>query len=311
MPAHDAHRRRDPAALQGFRSPGCGLPSQQPPPPPHANACLPGAPAPAPPLSRTLAGAAFVIAAILLPSADPVRATAGTAGTAAPPGHDTFQPPPGSATPLADEETTAEIPAQTRWIVHRGTLKFTIRQLGREITGEFREWSAEIAYRPAPPMHDRAGLVKARINIPSLDIGPFTQQALGPDFFDAENHPTALFEADILPLIDGQEARGTLTLKGQTHPVIMPFWLSIDGNNARMQGEVTLDRLDFGIGSNLPDEDILGVEVRVGISLLARSDAGNTGENGNSGRNGMAEEPEGRSGTGHPAGSSGTVPGAE
>ena len=78
-----------------------------------------------------------------------------------------------------------------------------------------------------------------------------------------------MFSEDILPAEPGYLALGTLTLRGESRPVNLPFSLSIDGNRATMTGQTTLDRRDFGIGATYRDEATAGFEVRVAVQLIA------------------------------------------
>ena len=107
------------------------------------------------------------------------------------------------------------------------------------------------------------------IAIASLTLGSVTQQALGPDYFAAGDHPTAVFTADILNIPDGYEARGTLTLRGAEVPVAFPFDLTVTDGQAEMQSKLTLNRMDFGIGQNMSDESSLAFAVEVAIALKA------------------------------------------
>ena len=95
---------------------------------------------------------------------------------------------------------------------------------------------------------------------------------MGNDFFAVSDFPTATFQAEIFadPSGDSQYvAEGSLTLKGVTVPVTLPFLLELDQNKASMQGELSLNRQDFGIGANLPDESNLGFGVEVKVTLEA------------------------------------------
>lgn len=170
-------------------------------------------------------------------------------------------------TPAAElSETTGN------WQVEEGALALTIKQFGSDVTGEFSEWSADITFDDTPGLPN-PGSVKVTINIASLSLGSVTDQAMAPDFFDVQNHPQAVFLANILPVPDGYVADGTLTLKGIEFPIRLPFSLRIDEDVARMNANTTLQRLDFGIGSNMPDESSLGFSVGVSIELNAlRSD---------------------------------------
>jgi polyisoprenoid-binding protein YceI len=104
-------------------------------------------------------------------------------------------------------------------------------------------------------------------------LGSVTAQALGPDYFDTDAFPTARYVAVILSIPDGYVAEGTLTIKD--HPVLITlnFDLSVTDSIAEMSGTVLLDRRDFGIGDNMPDETSLGFAVRVNVALTASKTA--------------------------------------
>ncbi len=161
--------------------------------------------------------------------------------------------------------TTAETGS---WTVDEGTLEITVKQLGSDVTGSFTDWSASINFDEAAT-DGKHGDVTVQIAITSLTLGSVTSQALGPDFFAAETHPTATFTAEILAADDGYTADGTLTLKGVEVPVTLPFTLDIDGDTARMTGATTLDRRAFAIGETYPDESSVGFTVGVDVSLIA------------------------------------------
>jgi cytochrome b561/polyisoprenoid-binding protein YceI len=157
---------------------------------------------------------------------------------------------------------------QSDWTVNSGTLALTITQFGSEVMGSFEDWTADITYaeQEGPGSH---GSVTALISIGSLTLGSVTGQALGPDFFDADAHPTAEFNAELIFQADGYTAEGTLSIRGNEVPVVMPFDLSVEENEATMSGRLTLDRRDFKIGDNMPDEGSLAFGVAVNIDLSA------------------------------------------
>ena len=172
----------------------------------------------------------------------------------------------------AAPEALAEVTSQ--WQVETGNIEITVVQFGSEITGSFADWTSVITFDETVPTPDiTVGSVETTISIPSLTLGSVTGQALGPDFFSATDHPTAVFKADIKHASDGYEAVGTLTIKDQSVPLTLPFSLSVDGNRAEMRGDLTLDRRSFGVGDNVIDPATLGFEVRVKITLTAERGA--------------------------------------
>jgi polyisoprenoid-binding protein YceI len=156
------------------------------------------------------------------------------------------------------------------WTVQNGTIGIAVTQFGSQVEGSFADWTANITFDPTIPS-GTAGSVEVIVAIGSLTLGSVTGQAMGPDFFDADQFDTATFTADLITGVDSSIAEGTLTLKGTSVPVSMPFRLSIDGEGelANVTAELTLDRLDFGIGANMPDESSLAFAVDVNIDLTA------------------------------------------
>ncbi|MEO0917085.1 MAG: cytochrome b/b6 domain-containing protein [Pseudomonadota bacterium] len=153
------------------------------------------------------------------------------------------------------------------WQVQDGTLAIGITQLGSEVRGEFANWTAAITFDDTA--EGPLGNVDVTISIPSLTLGSVTDQAMGADYFNVEAHPTAQFVADITRNADAYLASGTLTIRGNSVPVELPFTLNLEGDTAAMTGQLTLDRRDFGIGDGMTDEGSLGFGVNIDVSLTA------------------------------------------
>ncbi|MEJ6398024.1 cytochrome b/b6 domain-containing protein [Yoonia sp. 208BN28-4] len=168
-----------------------------------------------------------------------------------------------------DEKETAQIVAletvQSDWTVQDGEIAITVKQLGSDVTGRFENWTAAIVFDP----DSGTGNVETTIAIGSLTLGSVTEQAMGADFFDVAQYETAVFAADITPADTGYLADGTLTLKGETVPVSLPFTLEIADDTATMAGQMTLDRTAFKIGESMADEGSLGFGVQIDVTLTA------------------------------------------
>jgi len=183
-------------------------------------------------------------------------------------------PEPG-AEPMVAQVATEQA---GEWQVVEGALSFSVTQMGSPVTGSFADWSAEIGFDENAP-GTRHGAVAVVIDIDSLSLGSVTRQAKGADFMNAEDHPVARFEADILTAGDGIDsdggytAQGTLALAGAEVPVSLPFSLEIMGDEAHAQGSVTVDRRDFGIGESHSDESQVGFSVEIRFTLTARRSA--------------------------------------
>jgi polyisoprenoid-binding protein YceI len=72
------------------------------------------------------------------------------------------------------------------------------------------------------------------------------------DFFDVDNHPHIVFQADqVRPTDAGVNVSGTLTVRGKTNPVTFEATASVhDGNEVWLDAQVPVDRTDFGLTWN-------------------------------------------------------------
>jgi cytochrome b561/polyisoprenoid-binding protein YceI len=166
----------------------------------------------------------------------------------------------------ARAEALAEVTSD--WRVEDGNLNIMIVQNGSDVTGSFADWTAEITYDETPDAQGRHGAVTVTVSIPSLTLGTVTGQAMGPDYFAAEEWPTATFKADLIE-DGGLIAVGTLRIRDQSVPVRMPVDLAIDGDMASASGTLVVDRLNFGIGTGTRDESSLAFDVQIDWTLTA------------------------------------------
>ncbi|WP_171240588.1 cytochrome b/b6 domain-containing protein [Ruegeria sp. HKCCA5491] len=168
----------------------------------------------------------------------------------------------------ADTDTTELAEVQSDWQVQEGNLAITIAQLGSPVTGQFEEWTAAIAF-DEPEQPGLAGSAEVTIAIPSLSLGTVSGQAMGADFFDSAQFPTAQFKADLYKTETGYEARGPLSIRDKSVDVILPFTLDLEGDRATVNGQLELNRVDFDIGTSQPTEESLGFAVVVSVDLTA------------------------------------------
>lgn len=118
----------------------------------------------------------------------------------------------------------------------------------------------------------------ARVESISIQDPPqFRAHVLGPEFFDAENHPEVEFRSSKIDLADDRSARleGELTIAGTTRPVVATgTWseplATAAGQRAAIQLEAVIDRRDFGFAwqMELPGGgDALAYDVTLEVSL--------------------------------------------
>ena len=150
-------------------------------------------------------------------------------------------------------------------------LGFVGTQTGGRFEGTFNRFDADIAFDPENP---DAAEVSVVIPVDSFATGNSQRDelALSAEWFNAAEYREARFETtEIRRTGEGRyEADAELTIRGVTEPVVLPFTLEIEGDRARMHGEVTVDRLDFGLGRGQWESgDLVGREVTIVVDLSA------------------------------------------
>lgn len=140
----------------------------------------------------------------------------------------------------------------------------------QRFAGRFSRWNAAITFDP-----DNLGAsrVTAAIDMSSAAHGvPMHDRQLPtPAWFDAAAHPTATFRAsEFVRLADGSyEARGSLTMRGETRPLTLPFRLTIENDRAVMDGTVAIDRRAFGVGVGADADADISAAVQVTVHIEA------------------------------------------
>ncbi|MDP2282994.1 MAG: YceI family protein [Pseudohongiella sp.] len=135
--------------------------------------------------------------------------------------------------------------------------------------GEFKNVTATFEIDPLSPAN-----CKFEVNIPIADIYVDSEETLSYmldiELFDVDQFPTARFVADkcTLDSLNSFTAAGQVTIRDVTQPISFPFKLDIEGMRFRLTSEVTLKRLDFGVGqgyfantSAIPNDVVVTVDV--------------------------------------------------
>jgi cytochrome b561 len=143
---------------------------------------------------------------------------------------------------------------------------------GQKVVGEFKQFEAEIRFDPD---HLDIAEISAAVDLNTVETGqPDVDKALlGKDWFDVQTYPTAGFRmTSIAPgeTPGSYKLEANLSLKGKTRAVSLPFTLAVDQGDAKVKGEMTLDRGDFGIGPDGPVAGlVIGNTVRLTLDLIA------------------------------------------
>lgn len=159
------------------------------------------------------------------------------------------------------------------WTLEEGSkIEFETAWGEVEIDGTFRRWTADIRFSPDALA---ASKVRVAVDLASVDTGDAQRdEALpGYDFFDAADHPQAVFVASRFERTgeDRYVAHGQLTLRGVTRPVALPFRLDMDEDKARVRGVTSLDRTAFGVGQGeWASTEQIPARVEIEVDLRAR-----------------------------------------
>lgn len=162
----------------------------------------------------------------------------------------------------------------TPWTVDKAASKvgFSSSFDGGAFSGSFRRWDAAIRFDPT----NLAGSsVTATFDMTSAVTGDSGRDEALPQnaWFAAASFPKATFTAKTFKVLGGNryQAVGTLTMRGVTKPLTLPFTLVITGGVGKMNASVGLNRLAFGVGQGeWKTTEVVPGTVTVNISLTAR-----------------------------------------
>ena len=176
------------------------------------------------------------------------------------------------ATALAALPLTAAAAPPT-WTVDKAASKvgFSTSVSGAPLNGAFRAWDAVIHFDPNDLAHSD---VAVTIDIASAATGNGDADASLPDqdWLWTSHFPRATFVAKSFRATGPghYEAAGVLTLRGVVKPLTLPFTLAITGRAAKMNAQVGLNRLAFGVGQGeWKATDTVPANVTVTVALSA------------------------------------------
>ena len=157
-------------------------------------------------------------------------------------------------------------------VAEESELGFEARQGETPFTGVFDDWSAEILFDPAALGQSKAVAI---IDMASARTGDTNRDGAlpGREWFAIAMFPEARFETETFRHLgdDAYEADATLTIKGVSRPVTLPFTLTIEGDVAKMEGALEILRTQYKIGEGQwAKPDTVALEVVITVDLVAR-----------------------------------------
>lgn len=159
------------------------------------------------------------------------------------------------------------------WTVEEAEVAFEIRNAGLPVVGSFGGVHAIVCFDPLRP---RDGRLEGRIDPSTIDTGIAIRDRhlLRREYFWVDRFgPVQMRSLRIGPAGSGEgfEGRFLLRIRDVEREVLVPFTFETWGSEARLAGQLTLNRLDYGLGGK---SLILADDVRVRVVLGLERDTG-------------------------------------
>ena len=152
------------------------------------------------------------------------------------------------------------------------TLSFSGKQTGQPFTGHFGSFNGTISF---DPKHPESGRAHVTIALSSATTGDRQRDGAlpGQDWFNVTQFPSAVFDAQSFRAKgdNAYEAVGTLSIRGISKPVTLPFTLDINGATAHAKGHLDLVRSAYGVGQGpWATGQWVALDVGVDIDIIAQ-----------------------------------------
>lgn len=152
------------------------------------------------------------------------------------------------------------------------SINFTATQNGAPVTGQFKNFSGTINFDPNQLSTSQ---VQIKVDMASVSAA-YAQIATTlktADFFDVQKYTQAIFKASDFTKTGSNtyQAKGTLTLRDKTLPVVLNFTMdTYTANKAVATGSASLSRTQFGVGQgSWASTDQIKDPVQVNFNLTA------------------------------------------
>ena len=138
------------------------------------------------------------------------------------------------------------------WIIDIAQIQFKGKESGKEFSGEFKKITPVVVFDPADL---EKSSITVTIDAAAIVTGNSTYDSVLPtsEWFNVAKFPDVVFKSKTIRAIDKThyQADGTLVMLGVSKDISLPFELTIDNGKAHAVGDVTLKRLDFGLGQSV------------------------------------------------------------
>jgi len=155
--------------------------------------------------------------------------------------------------------------------VDKSEIRFVSKQMGVNVDGRFRKWTANVVFLPADLAHSKADF---DVDLASIDLASAESESevKGAVWFNTAKFPVAHFASSSVRSTgpDRYEFAGTLAIKGTTRNVVVPVTVRKDAaGNAVAEGAFTVKRLEYKIGEGeWADPSTVADDVTVRIRMV-------------------------------------------
>jgi polyisoprenoid-binding protein YceI len=159
-------------------------------------------------------------------------------------------------------------------IADQSEVAYVADQMGVAVEGNFTRFSAHVELDPAKL---QAGSVAFSVDTSSIDFpsADVLKELAKPDWFDTAHFPAADFRSSAIRAAgapDRYQIDGVLTIKGHSHPVVVPVVLKHSGATTLASGSLTIKRLDYGVGTGeWSDTSLVSDEVQIKFKIAMRA----------------------------------------
>lgn len=161
------------------------------------------------------------------------------------------------------------VAAQQRLLPAQSELTFTAKQMGVPINGHFKKFDAQISFDASKLAASRVTLTvdmgSASIGTPEMD----TELPKAP-WFNVPKFPQASFASSSFKALGGgrYEVGGTLSIKGQAQPVLVPLTMTQAAGLTVANGVLPIKRLAYRVGDGeWADTSMVADDVQVRFKL--------------------------------------------
>ncbi|MBC8130054.1 MAG: cytochrome b/b6 domain-containing protein [Rhizobiaceae bacterium] len=142
--------------------------------------------------------------------------------------------------------------ASSGWTIDKAAsrLSYTATFSGKTIGGSIDNWDAAVSFDPEALAVAKASIIVDSASV-TIDDSFIRSTLAGADGLDAVAQPQARMELTTFSKTpDGFLGAGTMTIKGTTAPIEVPFTFTENPDGtARVQGSATFDRMAYKLGA--------------------------------------------------------------